>query len=157
MSVGDSVEKLLPHGADVAEVMMPGQETAGAGAGFGRGEKLELHLRQWDGDRSLGSSKRFRHGRSLKNSGRHVQPNAPTHLPTLTCHARGIFRASGSPFMHTNDIQLGLGDAQQAPSRDKTRFAARAGNPAPADSATNGCVWIAITKAVPAVLWKVNN
>ena len=41
--VGEGVKELLAHRPDVAQVMMLGQEPAGAGLGFGSREQLDVH------------------------------------------------------------------------------------------------------------------
>ena len=44
--IGDGVKELLAHGADIAQIMMLGQQSAGAGFGFGSLEQLDLHSGQ---------------------------------------------------------------------------------------------------------------
>ena len=47
-SVSDGVEELLADGADIAQIMMSGQQATSAPFGFGCGEQLDLNLSQRD-------------------------------------------------------------------------------------------------------------
>ena len=65
VGVGDGLPELFTDGADVAQVMMLGQQPSGAGFGLGRGEQLDLG--QSVGLGLCGGASASMHARRMKN------------------------------------------------------------------------------------------
>jgi hypothetical protein len=86
--VGEGVKKLLAHGADVAQVMMPGQPSPGAGFGLGSWEQMDLDSGQSEGTGVCRGARRLTHARSLKNFGGKVRQHPSTHALSITCRRK---------------------------------------------------------------------
>jgi hypothetical protein len=92
VGVGDGLPELFTDGADVAQVMMLGQQPSGAGFGWGRGEQLDLDLSQSLGIGLSGSARVCMHARRMKNLRGNVQHSQSTDAAPITYRCRGIGR-----------------------------------------------------------------